>query len=292
MKTIFKEPLLHFLLLGAALFALASWRAKDRPEDGAALQINVTAAVIERLRAGYERQFTRAPDAEELRGLVTAHIREEVLCREALALGLDRDDTIVRRRLAQKMEFLTDDLAGAAEPDEAAVQRVLCGECGALREAGARELSARLFQQGKARRGRGARGGRGAGGIGKRRERRDDGRCVFARLRVRGTRGAGDHGALWQRICGQGRGVARGRMGRAGRVELRAAPRPRRARAAQRKRRTSRRCARRLLRDFNEERRRTANREVFEKLRERYQVAVDEAALAKAAAAPTRTAQR
>ena len=70
-------------------------------------RIEVTAAVIERLRAGFERQFGKAPDTEELRGLVTAHVREEVLCREALALGLDRDDTIVRRRLAQKMEFLT-----------------------------------------------------------------------------------------------------------------------------------------------------------------------------------------
>src|SRR6185436_15580919 len=68
------------------------------------------------------RQFGQAPDAKELRGLVTAHIREEVLCREALALGLDRDDTIVRRRLAQKMEFLTGDLAGGAEPNEAAVR--------------------------------------------------------------------------------------------------------------------------------------------------------------------------
>jgi hypothetical protein len=54
---------------------------------------------------------------------VTAHIREEVLYREALAMGLDRDDTIVRRRMAQKMEFLTDDVVGAAEPDDAALQR-------------------------------------------------------------------------------------------------------------------------------------------------------------------------
>ena len=119
-----KEPLLHFLALGAVLFALNAWRDESRPTAASTARIEVTAAVIERLRAGYERQFGQSPDAEELRGLVTAHIREEVLCREALALGLDRDDTIVRRRLAQKMEFLTDDLAVAAEPDGCGGARV------------------------------------------------------------------------------------------------------------------------------------------------------------------------
>ena len=59
-----------------------------------------------------------------MREQVTAHIREEVLSREALALGLDRDDTIVRRRLAQKMEFLTDDIVVAAEPDGCGSARV------------------------------------------------------------------------------------------------------------------------------------------------------------------------
>src|SRR5450432_4212349 len=112
MKKLLKEPLLHFLALGALVFALNAWRQKTRPSEASPARIEVTASVIERLRAGYERQFGQAPNAEELRGLVTTHIREEVLCREALALGLDRDDTIVRRRMAQKMEFLTGDLAG------------------------------------------------------------------------------------------------------------------------------------------------------------------------------------
>jgi hypothetical protein len=122
MKKLLKEPLLHFLALGAVVFALNAWRQKTRPIEASAPRIEVTAAVIDRLRAGYERQFGQAPDAKELRGLVTGHIREEVFCREALALGLDRDDTIVRRRMAQKMEFLTGDLADVAEPNEAAVR--------------------------------------------------------------------------------------------------------------------------------------------------------------------------
>ena len=74
------------------------------------------------MRAAYERQFGQPPDAQDMREQVIAHIREEVLFREALAMGLDRDDTIVRRRLAQKMEFLTGDLAGAAEPADAVVR--------------------------------------------------------------------------------------------------------------------------------------------------------------------------
>lgn len=61
MKRWLKEPLLHFLLLGAALFALHAWRAKQRPADAAVLRIEVTAAVVERLCAGYERQFGRSP---------------------------------------------------------------------------------------------------------------------------------------------------------------------------------------------------------------------------------------
>src|SRR5262245_25972787 len=102
MKRIGREPLLHFFVLGIALFALNAWRDAERSGAESPASINVTAAVIERLRAGYERQSGQAPDEEQLRGLVAAHIREEVLFREALALGLDRDDTIVRRRLAQK----------------------------------------------------------------------------------------------------------------------------------------------------------------------------------------------
>src|SRR3954470_10060209 len=96
MKKLVNEPLLHFLLLGAAFFALHEWRVKQRPADAAAPRGEGAAAGIGRLRAASERQFGKAPDAAELRELVTAHIREEVFCREALVLGLDRDDIIVR----------------------------------------------------------------------------------------------------------------------------------------------------------------------------------------------------
>ncbi len=118
-KKLIREPLFHFLALGAVIFALNAWRQKTKPVEASIARIEVTAAVIDRLRAAYERQFGQPPDAEEMREQVTAHIREEVLCREAMAMGLDRDDTIVRRRLAQKMEFLASDIVSAAEPTDA-----------------------------------------------------------------------------------------------------------------------------------------------------------------------------
>jgi len=82
----------------------------------------------------FEKRWRRAPTPQELRGLVDAHVREEVLYREALALGLDRDDTIVRRRLAQKIEFLLEDLGGRAQPSEEDLRAFLAANPERFRE--------------------------------------------------------------------------------------------------------------------------------------------------------------
>jgi peptidyl-prolyl cis-trans isomerase C len=116
---ILREPLLHFLFLGAVIFLVSAAREGQRPREDAAKAINITADTIAWLRDGYSKQWHRAPDADELRGLVHDHLREEVLYREALAMGLDQNDSIVRRRMAQKMDFLTQDIAAAVEADEA-----------------------------------------------------------------------------------------------------------------------------------------------------------------------------
>src|SRR5262245_57542446 len=111
-----REPLLHFFLVGAALFwitARVSGPALERPD-----RIVLTQGDLEQLGQGFARTWQRPPSAQELAGLVEERVREEVLYREALAMGLDRDDTIVRRRLRQKLEFLSEDLA-VAEPTEA-----------------------------------------------------------------------------------------------------------------------------------------------------------------------------
>ena len=123
MKRILREPLLHFLLLGAMLFAGYHLVSKHTGfEPG---KIVVTQGQIEHLALGFTRTWQRPPTVEELNGLIRDYIREEVYCREAVALGLDRDDTVVRRRLQQKLEFVSDDVAALAEPTDADLQSFL-----------------------------------------------------------------------------------------------------------------------------------------------------------------------
>lgn len=115
LRAALREPLLHFVLIGALLFAFTVWRQQQH--DNA--EIRITSGEIAQLAAFWETQSQRQPSSAELRGLIEERIDEEVLAREAVRLGLDRDDVIVRRRLAQKMAFVSDDLAVLTEPAEA-----------------------------------------------------------------------------------------------------------------------------------------------------------------------------
>ena len=123
MKRWLQEPLFHFLLIGAALFALFYQVAE--PESASDNRIVISEADIDRMITLFERKLQRLPTQQELNGLVEAQIREEILYREALAMGLDQDDTIVRRRMAQKVEFMFNDLVDAAEPADEELQRFL-----------------------------------------------------------------------------------------------------------------------------------------------------------------------
>jgi hypothetical protein len=116
MKRIFDEPLLHFLLLGAGIF-LAYSLMPHSDSSGEPGKMVVTLGQVEHLAAGFARTWQRPPTAQELAGLVRDRVREEVYFREAMALGLDKDDTIIRRRLRQKMEFIADDIAQADPTD-------------------------------------------------------------------------------------------------------------------------------------------------------------------------------
>jgi hypothetical protein len=118
MKRLLKEPLLHFLLLGVVLFLAYGVMQKPGRSDEPG-EIVVTQGEIEHLAAGFARTWQRPPGAGELAGLVRDRVREEVYYREAMAMGLDKDDTVIRRRLRQKMEFISDDIAARAEPAEA-----------------------------------------------------------------------------------------------------------------------------------------------------------------------------
>jgi hypothetical protein len=120
-KRIVREPLVHFLAIGAALFLFFAWRGGGAASD----RIVITPGTIEHLVAGFTRTWQRAPSAAELDGLVGEFVREEVATREATAMGLDADDTIIRRRLRQKLEFLVEDAAAAAPPTEEELARFL-----------------------------------------------------------------------------------------------------------------------------------------------------------------------
>jgi len=124
MRRLLKEPLVHFLLLGGAAFAVfASTRdpADAAPRD----EIVITAGQIRQQEALFEKTWQRPPTPTELENLIEARVREEVYLREALAAGLDKDDTIVRRRMKQKLEFMLEDIAGQVTPTEQELQAFL-----------------------------------------------------------------------------------------------------------------------------------------------------------------------
>jgi hypothetical protein len=111
-----REPLLQFVVIGLLLFAgdRALNPGSERSRDSG--RIEVTDSDLRQLEVAWTAQWRRPPTPEEMHNLVAARVREEILYREALALGLDKDDTIVKRRLAQKMEFLAEDVSGLREP--------------------------------------------------------------------------------------------------------------------------------------------------------------------------------
>jgi hypothetical protein len=118
-----REPLVHFLLLGVALFALFEWLGGDAgPMSN---RITVTTAQVQQLSTAFERTWQRPPTVDELKGLVDEYVREEIAYREAVAMGLDREDTIIRRRMRQKLEFLVEDAASATPPTAEELQAYL-----------------------------------------------------------------------------------------------------------------------------------------------------------------------
>jgi parvulin-like peptidyl-prolyl isomerase len=118
LRRIAREPLLHFFAAGLALFVAAEHhrRAVDLH------RIVVTPQQVRQLADGYGAEFGVAPSPQALAQLVDGYVDQEVLYREGLARGLDRDDEVVRRRVVQKMQFLAQDLAPPRAPSEADIQ--------------------------------------------------------------------------------------------------------------------------------------------------------------------------
>lgn len=110
-----REPLLHFFVLGALLFAVYGWL--NRGVLSSPGEIVVSRGQVQSLEAQFQRVWQRTPMPEELQGLVEGWIREEIFYREGLAMGLERDDSVVRRRVAQKVEFIAEGISPAPATD-------------------------------------------------------------------------------------------------------------------------------------------------------------------------------
>lgn len=117
LQRLLREPLLHFVVIGAVLFAgIAGVRTLERPT------VRIDAHEIEQLATYWAMQTQRQPTRAELAAIIRERVDEELQAREAVRLGLDRDDMIVRRRLAQKMAFASEDVAAIPEPSESTLK--------------------------------------------------------------------------------------------------------------------------------------------------------------------------
>ncbi len=118
-----REPLVHFLLLGAVIFAVLGWRSG--PDDPVSRTIHLTRDDQARLAVTFAEIMGRPPTQAELDGVIKGWVRDEVLYREALRLGLDDGDAVIRKRLAQKMDAIASSAADAESPDEATLRKWL-----------------------------------------------------------------------------------------------------------------------------------------------------------------------
>ncbi len=124
LRTAARDPLLHVLILSAALLAAYAWIDREPARATKSSQIvRITGSQVAWLQQGFIRQWRRAPTQAELRALVADHLKEQLLAREAQALHLDADDSVVRRRLAQKMTHVLADTMRLDEPNEDELRR-------------------------------------------------------------------------------------------------------------------------------------------------------------------------
>jgi peptidyl-prolyl cis-trans isomerase C len=133
MLRLFKEPLIQFLVLGACIYgAYAVFGAAD--EDAGEYTIVVDEMRVQGFITAWQGRMNRAPTQQELDGMINQYIKEEILYREASAMGLGENDPITRRRLAQKLEFLTKDIARLKEPTEGELEQYFADNIDLYRE--------------------------------------------------------------------------------------------------------------------------------------------------------------
>jgi len=115
-REVLAEPLLHFLVIGIALFAAYKWMA---PDDSAGRRIVITQGVIDDLVTQHVAAKGREPSATELKYLIESYVHDEILYREGVKLGLERDDIVVKRRVRQKIEMMAEEDASTRAPTDA-----------------------------------------------------------------------------------------------------------------------------------------------------------------------------
>jgi peptidyl-prolyl cis-trans isomerase C len=115
-RALLGEPMLHFLLIGIALFAAYQWMA---PVDSDGRHIVITQGVVDDLVTQHVAARGREPSSTELNHLIESYVRDEILYREGVKLGLDRDDIVVKRRVRQKIELIAEEDASTRAPTDA-----------------------------------------------------------------------------------------------------------------------------------------------------------------------------
>ena len=123
-RTLLSEPMLHFLLIGVLLFAAYQWMA---PGDSAGNRIVVTQGVVDDLVTQHVAAKGREPSSTELNHLIESYVHDEILYREGVKLGLDRDDIVVKRRVRQKIEVIAEEDASTRAPTDGDLSAYLVG---------------------------------------------------------------------------------------------------------------------------------------------------------------------
>src|SRR5690349_21627106 len=121
-RTLLVEPMLHFLLIGIALFGAYRWVS---PGDSGGRRIVITQGVVDDLVTQHVAARGREPSTPELNGLIESYVRDEILYREGVRLGLERDDIVVKRRVRQKIEMIAEEDASTRAPSDAELSAYL-----------------------------------------------------------------------------------------------------------------------------------------------------------------------
>ncbi len=123
LKRLLQEPLIHFTVFALVIFGAYALISPQR--EIAPGQILITSGKIDQITSLFAKTWQRPPTVVELKGLIDDYVKEEIYYREAKELGLDTDDTVIRRRLRFKMEFLNDAAVDSLSPSDAELEKYL-----------------------------------------------------------------------------------------------------------------------------------------------------------------------